>query len=75
MKLHANDLAMAADCSGFQCDNGICIHQSLECDWGFDCDDGSDELNCSEYYYSYKTCTRQFVEQRCYQFSKQAFAA
>lgn len=31
----------------FQCKNGRCIAQALRCDLTFDCDDWSDELECS----------------------------
>lgn len=42
----------------FQCDGDFCILKSWRCDKEYDCKDGIDEVNCSEYisiivYFSY----------------------
>lgn len=31
------------------CNSGLCINAGWRCDGDFDCDDQSDEKNCSEY--------------------------
>ena len=40
-------LACTRENNGFKCDNGKCIFYKFECDDENDCDDGSDEKNCS----------------------------
>lgn len=32
----------------FMCNSGLCINAGWRCDGDFDCDDQSDERNCSE---------------------------
>ena len=32
----------------FPCDNGVCVDRASLCDGRIDCEDNSDELNCSE---------------------------
>lgn len=32
----------------FRCSNGDCVDHSFRCDHSVDCEDGSDEENCSE---------------------------
>ncbi|KAK6965373.1 hypothetical protein BgiMline_029387, partial [Biomphalaria glabrata] len=34
--------------SQWQCPNGKCIHQDLRCDGDYNCEDRSDERNCSK---------------------------
>ena len=35
-------------CDGFHCDNGRCIPWDWQCDYEDDCEDNSDEANCSK---------------------------
>lgn len=37
----------------FQCDGDFCILKSWRCDKEYDCKDGIDEVNCSEYIVMY----------------------
>ena len=34
----------------FQCESGQCVDQSRQCDGRADCDDGSDEQDCGQYF-------------------------
>ena len=36
----------ACEANQFRCNDGQCIDNSLKCDRKYDCQDGSDELNC-----------------------------
>ena len=40
--------AAPEQCDGFLCGNGQCIDSSWRCDNDNDCDDNSDERNCSK---------------------------
>ena len=50
--LNYNFTISVASCASSQwtCSNGQCISSSYRCDGDQDCTDGSDELNCGEYY-------------------------
>ena len=41
----------------FACNNGLqCIDKGLVCDFGFDCDDRSDEAKCGDCKFEEGTC-------------------
>lgn len=49
----------------FMCNSGLCINAGWRCDGDFDCDDQSDERNCSEFWelvetFSFCACKRVF---------------
>ena len=53
-------------CKGFTCDNGICISDDYECDGTDDCDDNSDEEDCSSSQHSGKDdCDDNSDEEDC----------
>ena len=41
-------LAVSECVGGFQCKNGKCIDSNWRCNHDYDCDDQSDEENCSK---------------------------
>ncbi|XP_062900283.1 MAM and LDL-receptor class A domain-containing protein 1 isoform X2 [Mobula hypostoma] len=42
-------LGICPDITDYVCQNGECIESDLVCDYKLDCEDGSDESNCSQY--------------------------
>ena len=52
----------------FPCDNGVCVDRASLCDGVIDCEDNSDELNCSKckVYYAMMNNNVFYIHLRCF---------